>query len=35
MYYDCHTVDGKLRLNIWDDSDYSQDVVECCWEPIV
>ena len=34
MYYDCHNVDGKLQLDIWDDSDYSQDVVACCKDPI-
>lgn len=35
MYYDCHTVGDQMRLDIWDDSDYSQDVISCCRDPIV
>ena len=35
MFYDCHTAGDKLQLNIWDNSDYSQDVVDCCRAPIV
>ena len=35
MYYDCHTVEGSLKLDIWNDSAYNKDAMKCCRDPIV
>ena len=35
MYYNCHTTDEGLKLDIWDSSDYNSDVRSCCSSPLV